>query len=87
MRIRSANPPIVRSRLAFTIAERDLQPEGIAFDARSRSVFAGSFKGKIVRVDQAGRVLFSRSRRVHARRGSSSAFASTRCGLTCGRSG
>jgi hypothetical protein len=55
-RIRSANPPIVRGRLAFTIAERDLQPEGLAFDARSRSVFAGSFKGKIVRVDQAGRV-------------------------------
>jgi len=54
-RIRSANPPVVRSRLAFTIAERDLQPEGIAFDVRTRSVFAGSFKGKIVRLDAAGR--------------------------------
>lgn len=55
-RIRGANPPLVRSVPAFTIAERDLQPEGIAFDARTRALFVGSAKGKIVRVDAAGRV-------------------------------
>lgn len=54
-RIRAANPPIVRSTPAFTISERDLHPEGIAFDSVSRSLFVGSFKGKIVRVDSAGR--------------------------------
>ena len=49
--IRATNPPIVRSTIAFTIAERDLHPEGIAFDPMSRAVFVGSFKGKIVRID------------------------------------
>ena len=53
-RIRAAHPPIVRSGPAFTIAETDLHPEGIAFDPRSRSLFVGSFKGKIVRVDSLG---------------------------------
>ncbi len=45
----------MRSTPAFTIAERDLHPEGIAFDPVSRSLFLGSFKGKIIRVDAAGR--------------------------------
>jgi sugar lactone lactonase YvrE len=54
-RIRTVNPPIVRSSVAFTIAERDLHPEGIAFDPVSRAAFVGSFKGKIVRIDSAGR--------------------------------
>lgn len=53
--IRTANPPIVRSTPAFTIAERDLHPEGIAFDPVTRASFLGSFKGKIVRIDSAGR--------------------------------
>lgn len=54
-RIREANPPLVRSTIAWTIAERDLQPEGIAFDPVRRAMYLGSFKGKIVRVDSAGR--------------------------------
>ncbi len=53
-RIRAANPPIVRSTIAYRLAERDLHPEGIAFDPRSRALFIGSFKGKIVRVDPSG---------------------------------
>jgi len=53
-RIRDAHPPIVRSTVAWTIAERDLHPEGIAFDPVSRSTFVGSFKGKIVRLDSTG---------------------------------
>lgn len=54
-RIRAANPPRVRSTSAYTIAEADLHPEGIAFDPVSRALFVGSFKGKVVRVDSAGR--------------------------------
>jgi sugar lactone lactonase YvrE len=53
-RIRDANPPVVRSTIAWTIGERDLHPEGIAFDPVSRSTFVGSFKGKIVRIDSTG---------------------------------
>lgn len=53
-RIRAAHPPIVRSTIAYRIAERDLQPEGIAFDPRTRTTFVGSFKGKIVRIDREG---------------------------------
>ncbi|BCS31913.1 hypothetical protein TBR22_A11160 [Luteitalea sp. TBR-22] len=55
-RIRTRHRPLVRSTIAFRIAERDLQPEGIAFDPRTRALFVGSFKGKIVRVDRRGGV-------------------------------
>lgn len=54
--IRAANPPLVRGEPAFTIPERDLQPEGLAFDPVARALFAGSFKGKIVRIDSMGAV-------------------------------
>jgi sugar lactone lactonase YvrE len=68
-RIRAANPPIVRSTVAWTIEERDLHPEGIAFDPVSRSTFVGSFKGKIVRIDSTGRVTdFARVARPEAPR-------------------
>lgn len=53
-RIRAENPPMVRSRTAFTIPERDLHPEGMAWDPVTRSIFSGSFKGKIIRVDAQG---------------------------------
>lgn len=53
-RIRAANPPRVRSTIACRLAERDLHPEGVAFDPQSRALFVGSFKGKIVRVDARG---------------------------------
>ncbi len=55
-RIRADNPPIVRSSIAHRVAERDLHPEGIAYDPTSRALFLGSFKGKIVRVDRDGSV-------------------------------
>jgi sugar lactone lactonase YvrE len=55
-RIRAAHPPRVRGVVAFTLGERDLQPEGIAFDPSSRATFAGSFKGKIVRIAPEGAV-------------------------------
>ncbi len=49
--------PLVRSRPAFTLAERDLLTEGIAYDSASRSFLVGSVhRGKILRVDHRGRV-------------------------------
>jgi len=49
--------PVVRGRLAFTVPERDLLTEGIAYDPRSRSFFIGSVhRRKILRVDRRGRV-------------------------------
>ena len=48
--------PLVRSRPAFTLAERDLLTEGIAYDPKSRTFFVGSVhRGKILRVDDRGR--------------------------------
>lgn len=55
-RVRAANPPIVRSRIAHRISERDLHPEGIAFDPVTDALFLGSFKGKIVRIGRDGSV-------------------------------
>jgi sugar lactone lactonase YvrE len=48
--------PLVRSTPAFTLAERDLLTEGIAYDPKTRSFFVGSVRrGKILRVDDRGR--------------------------------
>ncbi|HSJ08382.1 MAG TPA: hypothetical protein VK928_00675 [Longimicrobiales bacterium] len=44
--------PVNRSFTAFTIPEKDLLPENVAYDARTKSFLVGSTrKGKIVRVD------------------------------------
>ena len=48
--------PLVRSHPAFTLAERDLLTEGIAYDPSSRTFLVGSVhRGKILRVDASGR--------------------------------
>lgn len=48
--------PLVRATPAFTLAERDLLTEGIAYDPKTRSFLVGSVhRGKILRVD-GGRV-------------------------------
>jgi SMP-30/gluconolaconase/LRE-like protein len=53
--IRDDTPPIVNRRLAFTIEESDLFPEGIAYDSRRKEFFLGStHKRKIVRCTPAG---------------------------------
>jgi sugar lactone lactonase YvrE len=50
--------PIGRSRTAFTIPEKDLLPEGIAYDPKERSFYLGSmWKCKIVKIDRRGKVL------------------------------
>jgi len=53
--IRAQHPPVLRSRRVATLLEHDLQPEGLAFDPRSRAFFVGSAKGKVVRIDAQGR--------------------------------
>lgn len=48
--------PVVRSTVAFTLPDRDLLTEGIAYDPATRTFFVGSVhQRKIVRVDRAGR--------------------------------
>jgi sugar lactone lactonase YvrE len=49
--------PLVQSTVAFTLPERDLLTEGIAYDPRGKAFYVGSVHHrKIVRVDRAGRV-------------------------------
>jgi hypothetical protein len=48
-RARKASPPVRRSEIAFTVAENDLIPEGLAFDPRSGKLYLSSVnKRKIV---------------------------------------
>jgi sugar lactone lactonase YvrE len=49
--------PVVRSTVAFTLPEKDLLTEGVAYDPIGRSFFVGSVRHHgIFRVDRAGRV-------------------------------
>jgi len=52
--IRRDNPPVLNARPAFTIAEADLIPEGIAWSARQQRFYLGSVKRKIIEVDSTG---------------------------------
>jgi sugar lactone lactonase YvrE len=52
--IHGDNPPVLRARSAFTIAEADLIPEGIAWSAKQQRFYLGSVKRKIIEVDSAG---------------------------------
>jgi hypothetical protein len=48
--------PVVKSVVAFTLTERDLLTEGIAYDPHAKAFFVGSVHHrKIVRVDRSGR--------------------------------
>lgn len=47
---------VSRSKVAFRLPEKDLIPEGIAYDPETGAFFVGSlYKRKIVRVDKAGK--------------------------------
>jgi sugar lactone lactonase YvrE len=49
--------PVMRSQAAFTLPERDLLTEGIAYDPRTGAFFVGSVHHrKIFRIDRTGRV-------------------------------
>jgi sugar lactone lactonase YvrE len=52
--IRRENPPVIRAKPAFTIAEADLIPEGIAWSGKQQRFYLGSVKRKIVEVDGEG---------------------------------
>ena len=52
--IRAANPPVLQARLAYTIEEGDLMPEGIAYSAKTRKLYLGSFR-KIVSIAEDGK--------------------------------
>src|SRR5258708_7242395 len=55
--VQRQNPPIHRARVAFTVAQNDLFPEGLAVDASKRVFYMGSeYHNKIVRVSETGEV-------------------------------
>ncbi|HEX7252064.1 MAG TPA: hypothetical protein VF376_04210 [Thermoanaerobaculia bacterium] len=56
-RAREKFPPVSRARLAFTVAEKDLIPEGLAFDGKNDLFYMGSiYRCKIVRITRDGKV-------------------------------
>src|SRR5579862_3657757 len=49
--VRKENPPVVHAAVAYTLRERDLAPEGIAYDPVGKSFYVSSIsKHKIVRL-------------------------------------
>ncbi len=51
-----AQEPVNNSLIAFTIPEKDLLPESVAYDTQTASFFVGSTrKGKVIRVDKYGK--------------------------------
>ncbi len=49
--------PITRGRVAFTLADREIIPESLAYDPAARSFYVGSlYKRKISRIVDDGRV-------------------------------
>ena len=55
-RIRRDNPPVNKARVAFDLTEADLVSEGIAWSNRTRKLYLGSIKRKIIAVTTDGRV-------------------------------
>lgn len=56
-RLEALKTPAGASRVAFRVAERDLIPEGIAYDPETGAFFLSSiYRRKIVRIDPGGRV-------------------------------
>jgi len=56
-RVHQKTPPVHRAQVAFTIAQNDLFPEGLAVDPSTRLFYMGSeYHNKIVRISQAGEV-------------------------------
>lgn len=48
--------PVNNSLIAFTIPEKDLLPESVAYDAKTESFFVGSTrKGKVIKIDKYGK--------------------------------
>src|SRR5262249_19277609 len=55
--VRRRHPPVHRARVAFTIQEADLFPEGLAFDADKHVFYMGSmYRRKIVKIREDSQV-------------------------------
>ena len=55
--VRTQSPPVRRARVAATIAQKDLFPEGLAVDPAKRVFYMGSeYHNKIVRISETGEV-------------------------------
>ena len=56
-RVRLQNPPVHHARVAFTVPDKDLFPEGLAADAQKRIFYMGSMhRRKIVKITPEGEV-------------------------------
>jgi len=56
--MRRRNPPVGRAHVAFTVAQKDLFPEGLAVDSSKHVFFMGSqYHNKIVTVSTSGEVM------------------------------
>lgn len=56
-RVRRRNPPVSHARVAFTVAQSDLFPEGLSVDVSKRVFYMGSeYHNKIVKISEAGEV-------------------------------
>ena len=54
--VNRSNPSVNRSRVAFSIPENDLMPEGMAYDPVGKEFYVGSiYKRKIIRITADGR--------------------------------
>jgi sugar lactone lactonase YvrE len=53
--IRARNPAVLRARLAYQIGEADLVPEGIAYSERTKKLYFGSMKRKIMSLSPDGK--------------------------------
>jgi hypothetical protein len=54
--VRHRYPPIHQARVAFTISETDLFPEGLAVDPERHVFYMGSVKQKVIRITEDGKV-------------------------------
>ncbi|MFA5727797.1 MAG: hypothetical protein WC957_00045 [Candidatus Neomarinimicrobiota bacterium] len=56
-KIERAKKPVKSSKKAFTVAEKDLFPRGIAYDPKTKNLYLSSlYKSKIVRIDRKGKI-------------------------------
>ena len=54
--VRRRYPSVHRARVAFTVSENDLFPEGLSADANQRVFYMGSVKQKIIKIGEDGKV-------------------------------
>lgn len=55
-KLRRSYPPIHHARVAFTVSENDLFPEGLGVDPERHVFYLGSVKQKIIRITEDGKI-------------------------------